>query len=263
MELRESGLSFNGQHSMNDYNCYWIEDGGHPVAPANARPRYAIAGAGGRTIPVGPSISEAMEVSGTFVLQNEPANQIQAQMQLREIQKWLSGSGKLIFDYEPDKYYMATVDEIVDWSLRNWFGGEIGVTFRLEPYAYSLQRITATGNLSAATVGYECELTIEIPGIRDVPAALEIVASSSNIGQVRTYVDGVQAYAWNGSLAHVRLYSEWPGLTGDEANYPIGTSLNTLWTQAPGQLLLHPGSNTVTIVTNNPGTVTVYARPRW
>lgn len=262
MELRESGLSFNCQHSMNDYNCYWIEDGGHPVAPANARPRYAIAGAGGRTIPVGPSIAEAMEVSGTLVMQTEPANQIQAQMQLREIQKWLAGTGKLIFDYEPDKYYMASCDQLIDWSLKNWFGGEIGVTFRLEPYAYSLQRITATGSLAAASSGYACTLSIEVPGIREVPAAVECVSSSGNFTSVTATWGGlIEMFDWQGSASTVRLYSEWPGLTGDEANYPISGS--HVWTQAPGQLLLQPGSNTVTIATDKPGTVTVYARPRW
>jgi predicted phage tail component-like protein len=262
MELKESGLSFNGQHSMNDFNCFWIEDGGHPVAPACARPRYAIAGAGGRTVPVGPSVAEAMEVSGTLVLQTEPPNQIQAQMQLREIQKWLAGSGKLIFDYEPDKYYMATVEELVDWSLKNWFGGEIGVTFRLEPYAYSLQRVTASGSLAAASSGYECTFTIDIPGIRDVPAAIELSGVAYHSCSVA--VNGETQCEWANSTSlgsGVRLYSEWPGLTGDESNYPVTGS--GAWTQAPGMILLKPGTNTVTVTADATGSVTVYARPRW
>ena len=262
MELKEIGLSFNGQHSYNDFGCWWIEDGGHPVSPASARPRYAIAGANGRTIPVGPSVSEAMELSGKLVMTTEPENQIQAQIRLREIQKWLAGSGKLIFDYEPDKYYMATVEDIVDWSLTNWFGGEIAVTFRLEPYAYALQRITASGNLASASSGYACTLSIEIPGIRDVPAAIELTASSGSFTDVSATWGGlITLFSWTGSSSHLQLYSEWPGLSGDEANYPIGGS--NFWTQAPGQLLLQPGSNTVTITADKPGTVTVYARPRW
>ena len=98
-------------------------------------------------------------------------NFIEKRNRIRSIAQWLTGKGKLIFDYEPEKYYKAevfsgitpTIDPTVD---------TFEVTFLCEPFALAeyenvvaKDNITTTDTLTAINNGtYESNPMIEITG---------------------------------------------------------------------------------------------------
>lgn len=151
MKLNESGFTFDGKHSRRDMGVWYIEKDGHPMSADITRNEYAIAGVSESVLYPGETM-KTMSFSGTLVLVNEPATQAEAQEKLREIMAWLGGGRKkLIFDYEPGKYYLAQVDKSFTWSLKNWFGGELSVTFTVQPYAYAVSAQMGETTLSGAS----------------------------------------------------------------------------------------------------------------
>ena len=71
----------------------------------------------------------------------------------RAISAWLTTEERklLIFDDEPDKYYMAKVDGAIDLE-QIVSSGQFDVTFRCEPYAYAVTGKTADFAADAATI---------------------------------------------------------------------------------------------------------------
>lgn len=150
MLLRETGFTFNGLHSRDDMGLQYVEKDGHPIIPRISRNEYEIAGASGTVLMPGESW-QPMTFEGTLYPLQERATQAAAQQLLRTVAAWLTaGRCKLIFDYEPGKYYLAELSDQSKWSLKNWFGGELPVKFEAQPFAYAVTETsamaTATGN---------------------------------------------------------------------------------------------------------------------
>ena len=138
MLLRETGFSFNGIHSREDMGLQYVEKDGHPFLPETERNAYDIAGSSGSVLFEGETLKPITFTGSLFPLR-ERANQAEAQALLRRVAAWLgAGRRRLIFDYEPEIYYMAEVDAGSKWSLKSWFGGEISLRFEAQPYAYSV-----------------------------------------------------------------------------------------------------------------------------
>ncbi|MDO5558132.1 MAG: phage tail family protein [Oscillospiraceae bacterium] len=57
---------------------------------------------------------------------------------IRNILSWLSGSGKLIFSDEPDKYYNAYSNSVVSTSRTNNKYYSMSVKFLCQPFAYAI-----------------------------------------------------------------------------------------------------------------------------
>ena len=155
--LSETGFSFNGVHSRRDMGLIYVEKDGHIAIPEIKRNSYSIAGMSG-TLLLSGEVWQPFTLEGTLVPADEPATQAQAQALLRRILSWLTaGRKQLIFDYEPDVYYMAELAGTSKWSLKNWFGGELSIKFLVQPTAYSVMANTATlnigGSASTASLG--------------------------------------------------------------------------------------------------------------
>lgn len=151
MLLRETGFSFNGKHSRNDYGLIYAEKEGHNIIPGIERNEYQIAGISG-TILLPGETRKPLVFDGTLYPAQERATQAEAQQLLRQVAAWLTaGRCPLIFDYEPGLFYMAELTDASKWSLKNWFGGELPITFTAQPFAYSVNAATATATTSTGS----------------------------------------------------------------------------------------------------------------
>ena len=150
MLLRETGFSFNGLHSRDNFGLIYAEKEGHNIIPGIVRNEYQIAGISG-TILLPGETRKPMVFDGTLYPAQERATQAQAQQLLRQVAAWLTaGRCPLIFDYEPGLFYMAELTDASKWSLKNWFGGELPITFTAQPFAYRATVNSATVNATGA-----------------------------------------------------------------------------------------------------------------
>lgn len=197
MKLNESGFTFGGKHSRRDMGVWYIEKDTHPVSADITRNEYTIAGASESVLYPGETM-KAMSFSGTLVLVTEPATQAEAQEKIRRIMAWLGGGRKkLIFDYEPGKYYLAQVDKAATWSLKNWFGGELSVTFTAQPYAYAVSAQTGETTLAGASG------SVSIAVDTFYPAPLVLVIQNTGAAPIT----GVQILGGKVSLSGMNLPS--------------------------------------------------------
>ena len=97
-----SGFSFKGVHSSK-FGIY-TQDQSRTLLPPKREGKITIPGRSGYYDDVGAVYNERAEsVLCSFVC---PEGKTVPEV-CREIAYWLSGSGRLIFDREPDKYYLA------------------------------------------------------------------------------------------------------------------------------------------------------------
>lgn len=260
MLLRETGFTFNGKHSYNDFGLIWSEKNAeHQAIPQPEWNTYEIAGEGRSVIFPGGN-SRQLRFSGSLFPHDEPPTQADAQQLLRDVQRWLTaGRQKLIFDYEPDKYYWAQLGSQATWSLKNWFGGELALSFDAEPCAYAVAEtvFTATGT-SAAPIAIDCSMVT----LR--PAAARITVANTG-GSALT---GVSIN--NGQILFNGLGIAQGGGIVIDCDPPVGAVFsdgsNALpWCGGFRPLQLTHGMNTVTVEVDGASSVTVSiaARGRW
>lgn len=170
MRQNEMGFTFAGKHTS-DFGLVYVENKGHTLAPKAKRNEYTIAGKSGTVLMPGSTL-DPIEFNGTlYLVANEPETQREAQRLARNIMAWLGqGRQPLIFDYEPNLYYLAQVDKDVIWSLANWFGGEISITFTAQPYAYSVTPDTAAMQTAAASIS----IPLEVHTLHPAPLEVQI-----------------------------------------------------------------------------------------
>ena len=150
MNLNEINFSFGGLHCLRDFGAIYAEKNGHAISPAITRNEYEIAGTPG-TILLPGDLPETLHFKGTLFFLDDPPTQAAAQERLRRIAAWLtSGRQPLIFDYEPLRYYMASVDNQIDWNYSSWIEGGLDIEFTAQPYAYAVKETTAS-TITAAT----------------------------------------------------------------------------------------------------------------
>lgn len=179
MKLRETGFTFNGIHSRRDMGLLYAEKDGHRMAPTIDRNTYEISGVSG-TLLLDGERWRPFTFEGTLYPAEERKTQTEAQRLLRAVVEWLTvpGRKRLAFDYEPDKFYLAEVDGELSWSLKNWFGGEIAVKFRAQPFAYSLVPDVVAKTLTQE----EDELRLFVDTGR--PAPLTLVISNTGTATI-------------------------------------------------------------------------------
>lgn len=171
MNLSEINFSFGGLHCLRDFGCIYAEDRGHAIAPQIRRNEYEIAGVPGTILMPG-DLPETLEFDGTLFFLRDPPSQAAAQQQLRRIAAWLtSGRQRLIFDYEPLRYYIASVDGELNWGFSDWIEGGLDVTFTAQPYAYALDETAA----SAMTGGTSAQVNFVLATGAPAPIRAEIL----------------------------------------------------------------------------------------
>jgi phage-related protein len=260
--LREINFAFGGQHCLRNYGCIYVETGGHAITPPAIRNNYEVAGISG-TVNM-PGVTHGLhKFKGTLFFMADHANQESAQASLRGIGAWLlSGRQKLVFDYEPLRYYLAEVDGSLEWSYGKWIEGGLDVEFIAQPYAYNVLEQSA----SMDTAG---NAALQLTPNTGEPAPLKVVVE--NIGSVPitavTVTVGGKIIAFSGMNVMVGQ-----SLTID-MEPPIGAKLSTGASALPyatafQYIALGPGSNAVNVVIaygigSRGARVTVSARGRF
>lgn len=256
MMLRETGFTFDGRHSAMDMGMQYSEANmGHAAMPPVSRNEYRIAGQSGTVLFDGETYG-TLTFSGSLYPIQEPETQQAAQQLIRRVQEWLTGRKKLIFDYEPDRYYMAQLTKQSSWSLKNWFGGELTLTFQAEPFAYatSATRFSASGQDTIAIAAHMATL-------QPAPAVIRITNTGSEA------LTGVNVNAGQIVFAGLSLANgEYIDISCEP---PIGASLSSGANALPycaafSPLLLSQGENDLTVtVTGSSASVEITARGRW
>ena len=122
-----SGFSFKGVHSSK-FGIY-TQDQSRTLLPPKREGKITIPGRSGYYDDVGAVYNERAEsVLCSFVC---PEGKTVPEV-CREIAYWLSGSGRLIFDREPDKYYLARLSGGPPMSQHLKYG-EFTITWSYNP----------------------------------------------------------------------------------------------------------------------------------
>lgn len=263
MKLNEINFSFAGLHCLRDFGAIYVEKSGHPLSPAIRRNEYEIAGVSG-SIAMPGDLPETLTFSGCLYFLSEPPTQAATQGRLRRMAAWLTGGrGQLIFDYEPERYYMASVNESMKWSFSGWIGGGLDLSFEAQPYAYAVRESKAT----AIMTGESAELTLTLDTGLDAPLGVMVeVTGTAPVTGVTVTAGGRQAIFTGMNMAQgaaLRIEMEPPVgavfASGDSA-LPYATCFDIL-TVARGVQTIHVG------LTYGSGTkgaaVTASARGRW
>lgn len=179
MTIREGNFSFGGEHCT-EYGVMYVEDTGHPLSPAPVPDLYEISGVPG-TVRMSYIGYETIEFSGTLYFLQDYNTQQEAQAALRMVSKWLlSGRKPLIFDYEPDRYYMAEVTGALEWAYDGWPEGGLKVTFTAQPYAYATKEESNT--IFTDTEENILPLMIDT----DLPAPVRIVVKNMDEAEIHS-----------------------------------------------------------------------------
>ncbi len=259
MLLRETGFTFDGKHSYGNFGFMYSEkDAGHQAMPAPVRNEYQIAGQSGSVLFPGET-HQVMTFSGTLYPHDEPRTQMDAQARIRAVQAWLgSGRKRLIFDYEPDKYYLAQLTQRSQWSLKNWFGGQLDITFEAQPYAYAVHESVFTVNAQTGVV----TMTPGMVTLQPAPAVIRI----TNLTEYETRAVNINA----GQIAFEGLQIQQNHYIEISCEAPIGATFDGTDNALPyctafSPLLLGPGENTVLVAWDYSPTVQIdiRARGRW
>lgn len=161
----ESNFTFNGRHCMNDMGLLYVENsGGRVITHARRINEYTVAGASG-TIRFPGETFEKATLSGSLYPMESPKSEADAQALMRQVAAWLYGPrGRLIFDYEPDRYRIAEISGESKWSCREWLDGGLDVEFDVQPFAWALNPTRETH-----TVTDTCAFALNMGDSQDAP----------------------------------------------------------------------------------------------
>lgn len=165
------GLTFRNIHSSTFDVGVRSDD--RSVIPAVRKNEFEIPGQHG-TVDYGLNTYEKRSISVTLGLLKN-ANHAALREKARDIAKWISGQGALVFDDEPDKAYEAKVYSAVGIDqLQLLPMGLLSVVFECQPFAESLEYhqvnseiATSPAELTAAvggTIESCCIITIKNTG---------------------------------------------------------------------------------------------------
>lgn len=255
--LRENGFTFGDKHSFNNFGLMYQEKDGHEAIPAITRNEYKVAGQSGTVLFDGIE-QGTLTFSGTLWPHEEPGSQMQAQALIRRVQEWLvAGRQKLIFDYEPQFYYLAQLSARSQWSLENWFGGELSVTFEAQPYAYAVHESVFSASGSGTV-----QVNASMPTLWDAPAVIRITNTGSSA------LTGVNIN--DGQIVFSGLSLAQGSVLVISSEVPIGAVTGAGDNALPGctafrPLCLKQGANTVQVAVTGAESVSVEvrARGRW
>jgi len=125
------GFNFRGKHSS-DFNI-GVRSEDRSLIPARRQVTYEIPGRDGN-FRYSDGEYDVRDISLRLCLNSD--NWEHLRIKAREIANWLSGSGRLIFDDEPDKVYNATLKKYVGLEQIELLSiGECVITFECQPFA--------------------------------------------------------------------------------------------------------------------------------
>lgn len=129
------GFSFKGIHSSSvGIGCSSVN---RTIRPAVRTDEIVISGAHGSFGSTDDVIYENRQIAMKIYLVSD--DWIGLRIKARDVAEWLSGSGKLIFDDEPDKFYMARINNAIDIEQIPLMSiGQTEIQFECLPFAYML-----------------------------------------------------------------------------------------------------------------------------
>ena len=150
------GFTFNGRHSK-EFGIYF-KSVDRTVIPAKRKKEFEILGRSG-TLELPSDEYDKRFIKGIIgVMQTDDFNDLR--QQTRRLARWLSGTGLLIFDDEPEKAYEATVYGAVGIEqLEVLPRGNIEIEFECQPFAVSVDT-----NRYLTSVNSDTEITIPNKG---------------------------------------------------------------------------------------------------
>lgn len=160
------GFTFNNQHSSK-FGIYMKSDD-RTLLPAKTQQSYTIPGRDGTYDSSEYNYqTRTITVQISFTGETDRLEDLRAR--IREIAKWLSGEGNLIFDDEPDKAYTAKVTGGISLTqvVRQ---GQAKVSFVCQPFAESVQYLTDTKDITENNDS----LTVQVNGTQDTPCIITI-----------------------------------------------------------------------------------------
>lgn len=96
---------------------------------------------------------------------------------LRATRQWLSGTGNLILDNNPDVYYVVKKVEITDETSYTLTSAEIEATFTIEPFEYLL-----TDTVIERTIAYNSDpITVEISNDGDLCRPIIMIKNNTQM----------------------------------------------------------------------------------
>lgn len=138
--------------------------------------------AAGYTVPGRPGIRDygggafdVLEIPVKLYCKGRSAEDMRSRQ--REVAQFLSRSGRLIFDDEPDKAYTGKIEAAVNMEEAARVGS-MDVVFRVQPWAESLnyRQLTLTGQSLPLTI------TPQLLGTQETPCVIRIVAAAGITG---------------------------------------------------------------------------------
>lgn len=173
------GFKFRDIHSST-YGVYW-QSIDRSLLPAKRVIRYQVPGRDGYYGAGEAAKFDNRRISGTLAFFGQERTLAALRTRARLIALWLSGSGELIFDDEPDKAYTAEIISEVPVELLVR-AGSCGVTFDCQPFAVALdytEQKTASADLphteEVTTAGtWETPCIIEIKALTAITGDLTI-----------------------------------------------------------------------------------------
>jgi len=167
------GFTFANIHSST-YELY-VRSDNRTITPALRKNEFVIPGRHG-TLDFGNNTYEPRFITMELFLVRKTMEDLRKQA--RDIAHWLSKSGLLVFDDEPDKAYQAKVYNNIDIEEIAAYGKSM-VTFECQPFAESLEYrqvnvSSITGNAHEIKVNVSgtaetcCIITIKNNGTSDI-----------------------------------------------------------------------------------------------
>lgn len=171
---------------------------------------------------------------------------------MRAISDWFTTEERkqLIFDDEPDKYYMAKVDGAIDLE-QIVSSGQFDVTFRCEPWAYAVTAKTADFAADAVTIvntGTVKCYPVFTATFTEATTELKIIKGTEYVRVVKNFIIG-DVLVIDNAKGTVKLNGA-----------SVMTSLD--W-QNSIFFSLSPGSNALTVTPTSKATISTAYRERW
>lgn len=177
------GFSFNNRHSS-DFEIFMKSDD-RTLLPAKSQASYMIPGRDG-TYDSDDFDYQNRIITVQIAFLGSENNMETLRKRVRDIAKWLSGQGNLIFDDEPDKAYSAKVTSGIS-LLQIVRQGQATVSFDCQPFAESVQYLTEVKDITARSDN----LTVAIDGTQDTPCIITV----KNTGTTNIYGITIQRKA--------------------------------------------------------------------
>lgn len=153
------GFSFNNRHSS-EFEIFMKSDD-RTLLPAKTQAAYMIPGRDG-TYDSGDFDYQNRIITVQIAFFGANNDMESLRKKVRDIAKWLSGQGNLIFDDEPDKAYTAKVTSGISLSqiVRQ---GQATVSFDCQPFAESIEYRTVTKTITDTTD----DMSVSVSGTQD------------------------------------------------------------------------------------------------